>query len=103
MQHLKEKTAMILNNYHDFLEDIVCPKSSSSCQIGECEHYLGTAKLKENVINAFNKHGIDEVIFEICLQTDRYALILQRITPSSFRIQRNNFTSIRTNLQSSLS
>ena len=51
------------------LDSIVCPESSSCCFLGECEICPGTAKLKENLRNAFNEHGIDEVRFKICLQT----------------------------------
>ena len=69
IQNLTEDTDMSLNNYHDCLDSIVCSESSSSCFLGECEICPGTAKLKENLRNAF-----DEVRFEIWLQTDRYTL-----------------------------
>ena len=65
---------MSLNNYHDCLDSIVCHESSSSCFIGECVICSGTAKLEENLRNAFDEHGIDEVRFEIWLQTDRCTL-----------------------------
>ena len=42
--------------------------------VKKCEMCPGTAKLKENLRNAFNEHGIDEVRFEIWLQTDRCIL-----------------------------
>ena len=74
IQHLTEDTDTSLNNYHDCLDSIVCPESSSSYFLGECEICPGTAKLKENLRNAFNEHGIDKVRFEIWLQTDRCTL-----------------------------
>ena len=74
IQHLTENTDMSLNNYHDCLDSIVCPESSSSCFLGECEICPGTAKLKENLRNAFDEHEIVEVRFEIWLQTDRCTL-----------------------------
>ena len=61
IQHLTEDTDMSLNSYHDCLDSIVCPGSSSSCFLGECEICPGIAKLKENLRNAFDDHGIDEV------------------------------------------
>ena len=74
IQHLIEDTDMSLNNYHDCLDSIVCPESSSSRFLGECKICPGTAKLKENLRNAFDEHGINEVRFEIWLQTDRCTL-----------------------------
>ena len=75
IQHLREDTDMSLNNYHVCLDFIVCPESSSSYFLGECEICPGTAKLKENLRNAFDEHRIDEVRFEIWLQTDRCTLL----------------------------
>ena len=74
MQHLTEDTDMSLNNYHDCLDSIRCPESSSSWFLEECEICPGTAKLNENLRKAFDEHGIDEVGFEIWLQTDRSTL-----------------------------
>ena len=65
---------MSLNNYHDCLDSIVCPESSSSCFLGECEICPGTAKLKENLRNALDEHGINEVRFEIWFQINRCTL-----------------------------
>ena len=73
IQHLTEDTDMSLNNYHDCLDSIVCPESCS-CFLGECEICPGTAKLKENLRNGIDEHGIDKVRFEIWLQTDRCTL-----------------------------
>ena len=74
IHHLTVDTDMSLNNYHDCLDSIVCPESPSSCFLGECEICPGTAKLKENLRNSFDEHGIDEVSFNIWLQTDRCTL-----------------------------
>ena len=74
IQHLTEDTDMSLNNYHNCLDSIVCSESSSCCYLGECEMCPGTAKLKESLRNASDEHGIDEVRFEIWLQTDRCTL-----------------------------
>ena len=74
IQHLTKNTDMSLNNYHDCLDSIVCPESSSSCFLGECGICPGITKLKENLRIAFDEDGIDEVKFEILLQTDSCTL-----------------------------
>ena len=56
------------------MDSIVCPEFSSSCFLGGCKICPGAAKLKENLRNAFDEHGINEVRFEIWLQTDRCTL-----------------------------
>ena len=65
IQNLTEDTDISLNNYHDCLDSIVYPEFSSFCFLGECEICPGIAKLKENLKNAFDNHGIDEVRFKI--------------------------------------
>ena len=70
IQHLTEDTDISLNNYHDCLDSIVCPESSSSCFLGECEICQGTAKLKENLGNAFDEHRID---VDFNLRAKRYS------------------------------
>ena len=59
IQHLTEDTDMSLNNYHVCLDSIICPGTSSSCFLGECEICPSIVKLKENLRNAFDEHGID--------------------------------------------
>ena len=74
IQHLTEYTDMMLDNYHDCLDAIVCPDSSSSCHLGECENCPGTENLNDNMVKAFEEHRINEVKFEILLQAKRYTL-----------------------------
>ena len=65
---------MRLNNYHDCLDSIVCPESSSSCFLGAWKSAQVLQNWKKKLRNAFHEHGIDEVRSEIWLQTDRCTL-----------------------------
>ena len=58
-------TDMMMENYHDSLDAMVCPDTLSSCHLGECKNCLGTANLTDNMAKAFDEHSINELRFEI--------------------------------------
>ena len=65
---------MMLKNYHHCLNAVICPESSSFCHLGECENCPGTANLKDSMAIASDEHSINEVRFEIWLQTNKCTL-----------------------------
>ncbi|KYN27624.1 hypothetical protein ALC57_02985 [Trachymyrmex cornetzi] len=74
IQNLTKDTNMILTNYRDCLNAIVCSESTSSCHLNECQNCPGLENLKQHLISVFDNHNIHEVKFEMWLQTDRCTL-----------------------------
>lgn len=71
---LTEDSNMILNDYHDFIQAIICIQPTSSCFLNECALCPGTTALHEILTTFFDNNFIDELKFDTWLQTDRYTL-----------------------------
>lgn len=82
--NLTKNSKLILKDYRDCLNAIVCSNPASSCFFADCKNCPGTKEIKEILIELFDEYDINEIKFDSWLQTDRCTLKTILMTADEF-------------------
>ena len=71
LNKLTENTFLVLNNYHDCIDAIVCANAHDICYLGECLDCPNMSKLRKHLLECFKNNDILEIKYQSWFQTDR--------------------------------
>ena len=64
-------TPLVLNNYHDCIDAIVCANGRDTCYLGECLDCPNMSKLRKHLLECLKNNGILEINCQSWFQTHR--------------------------------
>ena len=71
LECLTKDTNLVLKNYHDCMQAVVCTNARDKCYLGECLDCPNMVLLRKHLLECLKEMNIFEIQFESWFQTDR--------------------------------
>ena len=84
LESLTKNSSMILKNYHDCIQTIVCANARDECYLGECLDCPNMSKLRPHLLECLEMKDIFEIEYESWFQTDRYTIASKTVRIHEF-------------------